>query len=404
LPTIPITAKAEDVLRLALCFLLIAASAAVAASGPVQPEQLPLDVAVELARREAATAVAQQKRLEKAASEARDEASRLQVQQLAAAKAIAAAEARISAADGQALIAQARLAEQRRRLAAQQAPASALLAGLVLMARRPPLLVLADSRSTDDLVKLRLLLDSTLPAIRSRTAALAGQVERTRRLEQAAVSARRNSIETRDQLARERTAFAELEARAARLAQARGAEAFGASDAVLGTREQLSELERGSATRSRAAEIARELARFGPAPIPPPGSVERPPIRYVLPANAAVTEGLGSVSANGVRSRGVSLATRRGAALIAPADGTILFAGPFRDYDGIVIIDHGGGWKSVLVNAGSKHGRGSKVKIGEPLGTALGAVEVQLQHEGRSLSPAIIAGSSAMLSNMRKGG
>ena len=115
-------------------------------------------------------------------------------------------------------------------------------------------------------------------------------------------------------------------------------------------------------------------------------------------------DGLGAVSAAGVRSRGVTLATRRGNALVAPAAGRILFAGPFRDYDGVVIIDHGRGWKSVLVNAGSSLGRGTAVKLGDPLGIALGPVEVQLQHGGRPVSPALIAGSSAILSNTRKSG
>ena len=159
------------------------------------------------------------------------------------------------------------------------------------------------------------------------------------------------------------------------------------------------------ASRERASfELARELAELGPAPFRGPGRTSAPPLRYVLPAGADVTDGLGAVSDNGVRSRGVTLATRRGASLVAPASGTILFSGPFRDYDGVVIIDHGGGWKSVLVNAGSKFRRGDKLLIGEPLGIALGPVEVQLQHDGQAVSPALIAGSSAMLSNASKGG
>ena len=29
------------------------------------------------------------------------------------------------------------------------------------------------------------------------------------------------------------------------------------------------------------------------------------------------------------------------------------FSGPFRDYDGVLIIDHGGGWMSLIVNVAS---------------------------------------------------
>ena len=68
------------------------------------------------------------------------------------------------------------------------------------------------------------------------------------------------------------------------------------------------------------------------------------------------------------------------------------------------IIDHGNGWKSVLVNAGTKLRRGVTVAIGEQLGIALGPVEIQLQHRGLAVSPALIAGSSAVLSNGSKGG
>ena len=52
-------------------------------------------------------------------------------------------------------------------LASEQQPVASLLAGLAMMARRPPLLALADQGGTDELVKVRMLLDSTLPVIRA---------------------------------------------------------------------------------------------------------------------------------------------------------------------------------------------------------------------------------------------
>ena len=392
-------------LRLAAASLLIAGSAAIAASAPLQPERLPIDVELRQARNEAAAAEAQQRRFEAAAARARDDASRLRAQQLAAAEAIAAAEARISAADAQARLIHAYLVAQRRRLAAEQAPASALLAGLALMARRPPILLLADSGSAEELVKLRLLIAATTPAIQAKTAALSAELDRGSRLEQAALRARQAMTGSRDELARRRNAFAALEARAMRIAESRGAVALDVGDVAIARGEQLSRLEQAAQSGRSAAQLARDLARLGPAPLPGGASASRSAeIAYILPADAAVTDGLGAVSAAGVRSRGITLATRRGTALVAPADGTILFAGPFRDYDGVVIIDHGRGWKSVLVNAGSSLGRGEKVRLGEALGIALGPVEVQLQHGGKAVSPALIAGSSAMLSNKRESG
>ena len=391
-------------LRHAAASLLIAGSAAIAASAPVRPEQVPVDIELQQARSEAAAASSEQRRFEQAADAARDEATRLRARQLAAAQAIVAAEAEISAADARARLVQAQLAAQRRRLAAEQAPTSSLLAGLVLMARRPPLLALADSGSAEELVKLRLLILATAPVIKARTAALSSELEQGRRLQRAALEASEELRRTRDRLGVRRDAFAQLEESAEAMASRRGSQALGAGDVALARQERLSVTERDASSKRASARLAAELARLGPVPLRPSGGAGQPPIRYRLPADAPVIDGLGAVSASGVRSRGITLATARGMKLLAPADGRILFAGPFRDYDGIVIIDHGGGWKSVLVNAGSGLRRGATVRIGDPLGIALGPVEVQLQHGAEAVSPALIAGSSAILSNAPKGG
>jgi septal ring factor EnvC (AmiA/AmiB activator) len=201
-----------------------------------------------------------------------------------------------------------------------------------------------------------------------------------------------------------RAAFAALEQQALALAKARGSEAIGAGDVALARQEQVATAEANASSTAQSMKTARELAALGPVPLKGSISGQAAPFRYMLPAEAAVIDGLGSVSANGVRSRGVVLATRRGSPIAAPASGTILFSGPFRDYDGVIIIDHGGGWKSVLVNAGTALARGASVRIGDQLGTALGPVEIQLQHNGNAVSPALIAGSSAVLSNAPKGG
>jgi septal ring factor EnvC (AmiA/AmiB activator) len=390
--------------RVAIALLLAFGTATIAASAPVQPEQIPVDVQLQQARNDAAAAVAEQKRLEKAAAEARDEVTRLRARQLAAAQAIEAAEARISAADAEALLLQTRLSLQRQRLAAEQAPVSSLLAGLVLASRRPPLLLLADSGSIDDLVRLRLLVSATAPVVRERTTALSAELQRQTGLERQAIAARERMAATRDELHERRNALAALEQEAIALAGKRGSQALGAGDIALASEERFAAVRENAQSAGASRQLASDLAALGPAPVPPGGGAPVPPFAYELPSDAPVIDGMGAVSANGVRSRGTTLATRRGVPLVAPADGTVLFAGPFRDYDGLVIIDHGGGWKSVIVNAGSKLRKGMIVRIGEPLGVALGPVGVQLQHDGGPVSPALIAGSSGVLSNAPKGG
>jgi septal ring factor EnvC (AmiA/AmiB activator) len=88
----------------------------------------------------------------------------------------------------------------------------------------------------------------------------------------------------------------------------------------------------------------------------------------------------------------------------APAAGVVKFAGPFRDYDGVLIIDHGGGWLTLIVNVASQLRPGDGVALGQDIGRALGPLEVELSQNGRRISPALIAGSSQTMSKGAKGG
>jgi septal ring factor EnvC (AmiA/AmiB activator) len=373
----------------------------------VPPAGETVDQALQRARAEASAADRRVEQLDRAAGRARGEAAELRTRQLAAAEAIAAAEARISASDAERRLIAAQLAVRRQRLQRQQQPIASLLAGLAMMARRPPLLALASDSNMEEFVRVRLLLDASLPVIRRRTAALSSELARGQRLERAALAARAALARSRDELAGRKREFAMLEARALRSAELSGSAALGVGDVALASSEDIERLAGEAERRRTAAQIAAELAALGPAPSRPAAAEGRPPrapIPYRLPADARVLAGLGEVNASGVRSRGLALATPRGTRIVAPAAGIIRFAGPFRDYDGIVIIDHGGGWMSLLVNVGSTLPAGTKVAAGTPLGRALGELGVELSHNGHHQSPALIAGSSAPLSNRPKGG
>ena len=171
-------------------------------------------MALARAKAEAADADRQVARLEAAAARADNEVSKLRAAQSAAAAAISAAEARISAADARARIAAGLVNARRDRLARQQRPVASLLAGLATMARRPPLLTLADEGSVDEFVRVRALLDTTLPVIRKRTAALSAELAEGRRLERETLDARADIARSRDELAGRQKQFAALEASA----------------------------------------------------------------------------------------------------------------------------------------------------------------------------------------------
>ena len=388
--------------------LIIAAPLLLAAgSVPVTAPAEPIDVALARARAEAADADRQVARLEAAAARAGDEASRVRAAQRAAAAAIAAAEARISAADARAKMIAALVAARRERLARQQRPVASLLAGIATMARRPPLLTLADEGSVDEFVRVRALLDTTLPIIRRRTAVLSAELAEGRRLERETLDARREVASRRDELAARQKRFTELEQRALALSASFAGRSLVVGDVALARGEEAEAFGREARDRRSAGRIAAELAALGPAPPRPfgaAGSAQPPPLAYQMPLASRLVEGLGEVSASGVRSRGVTLAAPRGAGLAAPADGQIKFAGPFRSREGIVIIDHGGGWMTLMSNVSTPLAVGARVRRGEPLGRALGPISVELSHRGRPVSAALIAGSSQMLSNRGKAG
>ena len=386
--------------------LIVALPLLAAASAPVEPLAVPPGEQLQRARSEQAAAEREAARLDQAAEKARGDLERLRAEQAASAQAIEAAEARITASDLQLRLARAYVDAHRQRLLSQQQPISSLLAGLAMMAQRPPLLAIADRSSVEDLVKVRILLNSTLPVIRARTAKLSAEVGRGRQLEQAAVQARSELVDSRQNLLERRNQFASLERKAIELTAKSGSTALSAGDVAIAAGENVEALSGAEAGNRAANAMAGALAaadQAPPRPVSGEGGRARAPFAYELPVAAEVTEGLANVNPSGVQARGITFATWRGAPVTAPAAGTVRFSGPYRDYDGVLIIDHGGGWMSLIVNVASTLRAGDRVVLGQPVGRALGPLQVELSQNGRRISPAIIAGSSQSLSKAPKG-
>jgi septal ring factor EnvC (AmiA/AmiB activator) len=274
------------------------------------------------------------------------------------------------------------------------------------MARRPPLLAIAGGGGTDELVEVRLLLASTLPVIRQRTSKVSTELAQAQRLRQGAVDARAELDRSRADLLAKQRQYARLERRAVQQALASGGRALSASDTAMAAGEDVTKL-RGEQTNNQSIRnLAGRLAADDAAPFSPFAAEGSPPLlpfAYELPAAAAVTEGLEALSANGVQSRGLTLNTGRSMPISASAAGIVKFAGPFRDYDGVLIIDHGGGWMSLIVNVTSPLRPGDRVERGQEVGRALGPIELELSQNGRRVSAALIAGSSPSLSKGAKG-
>lgn len=381
---------------LALLPLSLAASSSIAE--PVQIASI---------RTEAARAEAEAARLTKAAESERGEAARLAAERLAAAAEITAAEARISEADAVLAEREEAVRAGAARLARQQAPAAALVAGLVNLGRRPPMVSLADRQGLNELVRMRALLDVAVPYIRARSAGLAAEIEANRALAAGARAARSGLAAARTELAQRQQKFAALEARSIGRAASFEAGALGAGDRMIVANEGIAALGTEQERARAARRLAGELAAAPPAPrrpIAPDSRGPAPPFAVSLPVEAPVIDGLGQVSAAGIRSRGTTFAARAGTPVLVPADGRLVFAGPFRRHDGIAIIDHGGGWMTLLIGVRPTAPRGTRLSRGAPLGRALGPVSFELSTKGRPVSAVLIAGSSRSLSIKANGG
>ncbi len=77
-----------------------------------------------------------------------------------------------------------------------------------------------------------------------------------------------------------------------------------------------------------------------------------------------------------VSAKGIEIVTRPGAQVVAPYDGKIVYAGPFRGYGRILIIEHGGRYHSLLAGLERIDAVvGQWVLAGEPVGVMAGDTE-----------------------------
>ena len=356
--------------------------------------------ALVLAKRQAEEATQRSQQLEREAGRATSEAAKARAAAAAVAARIEAAEADLTAAETRIRIIEALRARQRARLAERQVPLIRLTAALQTMARRPPALALIQPGSVDDVVHVRSLLASTLPVIRARTASLREEIRAANALRRRADTARAALLDGQEELRKQRIAFARLEAEQRRRSEALASSAILESDRALAFGEEARDLAALMGTREYQARLRASLAQL-PGPLLRPGSSqEAPPAtpapRYILPVEGRLVTGTGEISDAGVHARGLTFVTAANAPVVAPRAGRVAYAGSFRGYDEIVILDHGGGWTSVVTGlSGLSVRAGQRVAMGARLGRVSPGeprVTVELRRGGRPFPIAPLLG------------
>lgn len=375
---------------------MVGAVLASAASGQsVQDRQRELAAAKGMA----AKSLRQAEILEERAANEADSAEQLQAQVAAVAGRIQAIEAEIAEAEARVALIEKMRERLRTRLADKQKPAMRLAAALQTMASRPPAMALVQPGTTSDLVHVRMLLAGLAPEIRSRTEGLRADLDESRRLKQDAAKALNVLAEGRKRLDENRASLVRLETQHRQASRRFASGAMAEQDRALALGEKardivelIDQLGVQSATRGLLETLPGPLlrpARPGAANAVPSEAAQVGPAKldYRLPVTGQLVTGLGEVSTTGARAKGLTLRAQPKAQVSAPHRGRIAFAGPFKGYGQIVIIDHGDGWTSLITDMATLSVRvGETVIQGSPIGRTGGSaarVTVELRRSGR---------------------
>lgn len=394
----------------ALCALVAALMFGVPSSHAQRDVQAlaPEEAQAELTRatRESQRAEARATRFAREAANATEAADKTAREAAAIAAQIQASEAAISVARARYSLAQSDRAALSARLAERQQPLVRLTGALQTSARRPLALSALQPGSLKDLVYVRAVLDSAVPEIRQRTSALRSELEEGRRLEANAAQALESLRTSEQELQARRTQLAAIETRQRLESREARSSAAREGERALALAEEARDLDGLIDAIDEAANLRRELAALpgpvmrprdisagaaDPSPTPTASPTSSRLARFQLPVQGRTVAGFGEMRESGLRSTGVTLAPQPGAQIVAPSSGRIAFAGPYRGFGQIVIIEHPGGWTSLLTGLARVDAEvGDEVIVGAPLGVAGSdgeALTIELRREGEPVNP-----------------
>lgn len=142
-----------------------------------------------------------------------------------------------------------------------------------------------------------------------------------------------------------------------------------------------------------------------PAPAPSPKKKEPPLIKEAslppsgsarLPVSGMIKVHFNDPDKFGAKSEGIRIEGRGGGLVVAPMAGIIRFAGPFKNYHNMVIIEHDGEYHSLVAGMEKIDVMvGQKISAGEPVGTLKNTVNneqptlyYELRYKGNAVNPA----------------
>jgi septal ring factor EnvC (AmiA/AmiB activator) len=234
-----------------------------------------------------------------------------------------------------------------------------VLAVLQRMGRNPPPAILVRPQDMAEAIRAATLLGSTVEALKSETDALRADLAQLADL-------KASIAKQRDDLAQRQTALAVEKTRLAALIDARQQSLSEAEQALAAQRQRAAQLagqaanlkdliakmeSAGAADRANAADIAAKAAALrnaDPARLKPAVAFADAKGSLVLPVAGSVLRSFGDPDGFGGVEKGLSVGAPPGSTVASPVDGSIVFAGPYRSYGQLLIINAGQGYYFVL--------------------------------------------------------
>ncbi len=316
--------------------------------------------------------------LEAEARELAEETARLS-------KRLVAIAARIQARETQITTTETRLAslggderKVRESLVKRRKTLAELLAGLQRLEQNPPPALAVKPEDALGAVRSAMLLGVIVPELRAEANALAQDLTRLKRL--------RRSIEREQNFLNQNVAALEIERKeVGELIETKQATTQLTTEEIEAERQRITSLAQQAKTfRELIAKLDEEKQRAAKKPqtkarkvVARATALVKPSIRFskargklAFPAQGVKIREFGTKDSFGGKAKGLSIATRKQAQITTPVDGWVVYAGPFRSYGQLLIINAGEGYHVLLagmtrINADT----GQFVRSGEPVGT-----------------------------------
>jgi murein hydrolase activator len=288
----------------------------------------------------------------------------------------------------------------RKSLDGRRAVIGEVLAALQRIGRRPPPALIATPEDALQSVRTAMVLGAVLPHMRHEVETLANDLSDLIALRKK-IDAEREQLRAEvASLDAERTRMTALvDERQRQLADqekaldAERTRASGLAREVDNLKDLIAKLEQGLEANTRETrEAARSDSRPALSAFRDPGRLA-PTVAFAslrgqvpVPVNGVKLKEFGAPDGNGGSEKGLSIATRAGAQVTAPADGWVVYAGAFRSYGQLLILNVGGGYHVLL--AGMERisvDLGQFVLTGEP---------VALMGNGSHIAAVLATGSS----------